>query len=232
MSSKENQAPSMSVEEMRELASQLGNPSGNKGIEVGNMMNETNISMTRKAIGKLGIRDHDTILELGHGNGHHIKELLDGAKNLKYQGLDISTLMTTEAASYCLNNNLESQTKFQLYDGVNVPFADNSFDKIFTVNTIYFWNDSLHLLNELHRVLKPDGICCIAFVDERTMNTLPFTAYGFTKYNKESFTSLVARSSFRQQELELQTEMIKTKFGSMMERNYYAAVLARNEQRN
>src|SRR5688572_11881351 len=139
MDKKENPSPtsSMSVEEMKELASQLRNPSGAKGIEVADMMNHTNISMTLNTIDELDIRDAQKILELGHGNGHHIGHLFSKANGATYFGLDISELMMHEAIAYCKKSGFDKQTYFQQYDGRKIPYSHNHFDCIFTVNTIY-----------------------------------------------------------------------------------------------
>ncbi|CAM4142831.1 MULTISPECIES: class I SAM-dependent methyltransferase [Flavobacterium] len=83
----------LSKEDYKELASQLRNPSGENGTEMGHVMNETNMTMTKETISNLSLVDNDIVLELGHGNGHHIKDLLTQATNLSYIGLDISPLM-------------------------------------------------------------------------------------------------------------------------------------------
>ena len=217
----------MSVQELKDLASQLGKPEGEKGIQIGHMMNETNNSMILKTLEHLWIRDNDRILELGHGNANHLQELLNRAENLQYSGIDISELMKQEAKKYSIENGLDKKADFQLYDGTNIPFADNSFDKIFTVNTIYFWQQPVQLLNELNRVLKPSGILCITLVDEDSMSQLPFTAYGFTKYTDQLFKALVEKSVFKLAIMKPFSEMIKSKLLGEMERKFWIMELSK-----
>ena len=38
-----------------------------------------------------------------------------------------------------------------------LPFADNAFDKIITVESFYFWPDPAENLKEVYRVLKEQG---------------------------------------------------------------------------
>src|SRR5690349_17554031 len=128
------------------------------------MMNKSNIPMIRKTMEHASVKDNEYLLELGHGNGNHLAELFGLAGNVYYDGLDISELMKRESEKYCLEHKLDKNAKFHLYDGVHIPFPENRFDKIFTLNTIYFWQDPEVLLNELHRVLKPAGTLSIAFV--------------------------------------------------------------------
>lgn len=218
----------MSKAELKELAAQLAKPEGANGIEVAVMMNNTNISMTRKTFEHLDLKDDDVILELGHGNGNHLKELLSLAQNLRYIGLDISELMKEEALTYSLAQGLDSQSEFKLYDGVFVPLASESVDRIFTVNTIYFWTEAEVLLSELLRVLKPNGSLHITFVKAETMNNMPFTEFGFKKYSEESFQALAQKSSASKIALSHYTEFIKTKSFGNIERKFIVANLSKN----
>ena len=75
---------SFTSEQLKELATQLSKPSGEQGIEVANMMHDSNLGMTISTANALNISDNDSILELGHGNGKHIAQILDQAKNTTY----------------------------------------------------------------------------------------------------------------------------------------------------
>lgn len=148
----------MEKEQLAALASQLSHPSGEKGLEIAEMMNETNSGMTKNAISNLNLTSGDTVLELGHGNAGHLNFLYSICENIHYTGLEISTLMNQEAQR--LNKSFIDNQKaaFILYDGKQIPIADNQFNKSFTVNTLYFWQDPLAMLSELSRVLKPKAL--------------------------------------------------------------------------
>jgi len=169
----------MKQEELQAIASQLKNPSGEKGIEMGNMMNETNINMTRHSIQNLNISKENKILELGHGNAGHVEFLFEQVEKLKYYGLEMSELMFQEARQINRNFVSQKQAFFSLYDGNIIPFEEESFDKIFTVNTIYFWQEPEKLLLEIYRVLKSNGNFCLTFAEEDFMKKLPFTQFEF-----------------------------------------------------
>ncbi len=217
----------MSKSELKELAKQLGNPAGEYGTQIGTMMNETNVSMIRKTFEFFAPKDNDCILELGHGNAHHLKELYGLASNLRYTGLDISKLMKKEAEAYCKESGLQATSTFHLYDGITIPLETNSFDKIFTVNTLYFWTDPMKLMGELYRVLKPNGLLSVTFVHEETMNQMPFTEYGFTKYDDVKFKNLLVDYPFHSVELNLQSEFIKSEFFGQIERKFFVASLVK-----
>lgn len=217
----------MKEEELQAIASQLKHPSGEKGIEMGNMMNETNINMTKHSIQNLNISKENTILELGHGNGGHVEFLFEQADNLKYYGLEMSELMFQEARQTNRNFVSQKQAFFSLYDGNIIPFENESFDKIYTVNTIYFWQEPEKLLLEIYRVLKSNGNFCLTFAEEDFMKTLPFTQFEFKLYSTEKAEELIGKSSFKIVYKETRIEKIKSKTGELVDRAFTTIVLER-----
>ena len=211
--------------QLAEVASQLSCPSGTGGVEMAGEMHKTNISMTLKAIETMTIADNDVFLELGHGNAAHLNKILEAAQNVSYQGLDISELMNEEAQKLNEKFVQNKQASFQLYDGTNLPYADATFSKIMTVNTLYFWQEPAKLLSELYRVLKPKGRLSIAFTQKESMERLPFTKYGFTMYDTEKVKGLVAATDFKIADIANQYEKVKSKLNKLTERNFTVITL-------
>jgi ubiquinone/menaquinone biosynthesis C-methylase UbiE len=126
-----------------------------------------------------------------------------------------------------INRNFVSQKQafFSLYDGNIIPFEDESFDKIFTVNTIYFWQKPEKMLLEIYRVLKQNGNFCVTFAQEDFMKQLPFTQFEFELYNTEKAQQLIEKTPFKIVYTESQTEKIKSKTGELMDRVFTTIVL-------
>ncbi|KFF26282.1 class I SAM-dependent methyltransferase [Chryseobacterium vrystaatense] len=202
----------MEKDELKILAQNLANPQGEKGIEIGEMMNATNISMTLESIKTLLIEDDEHILEIGHGNAAHLKNILSRAQNLKYTGVDISETMYNEARK--LNKKFEGQADFVLYEGKKLPFEDKAFDKIFTVNTVYFWENPVEFLNEIYRVLKKEGTFVLTFGQREFMEKLPFTEYDFTLYSNSEMEEIVSESQFKRMKISEKEEDIPSKSGN------------------
>lgn len=183
--------------DFEKIAAQLACPSGEDGVDVGNRMNESNGEMTLHAIDLLELVNGDEILELGPGNAKFARHAIQKAANVKYVGADISEVMIAEARKLNSTFCKDGAASFYLIDDNNLPFSDERFKKIFTVNTLYFWKNPLKQLEELYRVLKPSGVLCIAIRSKDFMETLPFTKYGFTLYSAEEGTKLFKQSSFK-----------------------------------
>jgi SAM-dependent methyltransferase len=83
-----------------------------------------------------------------------------------------------------------------------LPFAEHTFDKICTVNTIYFWDEPLASLQEIKRVLKNDGRLVIGIRSADKMKQLPVTQYNFRLYNPEAVRDLLVEAGFNRISIE------------------------------
>lgn len=209
----------MEKDELKILAQNLANPQGEKGIEIGEMMNATNIGMISESIKALLIEDDEYILEIGHGNAGHLKSIFNKAKNIRYTGIDISETIHNEAKN--LNKEFKEQANFVLYEGKKIPFDNKTFDKIFTVNTVYFWEEPVGFLNEIYRILKDNGTFVLTFGQRDFMKKLPFTKYNFTLYDNDEMEQLISKSHFKRMKIsEKEEEVISKTDGEKMKRFY------------
>jgi ubiquinone/menaquinone biosynthesis C-methylase UbiE len=167
------------------VAAQLRKPEGEYALTIAEKMNESNLLLNTYTIEALDITEGDSILEIGMGNGYFVKQIVESDTNVIYSGCDYSPAMIEE--SIRLNQDLVDQSvaQFHLADAHDLPFPDSSFTKIFTVNTIYFWEDVGAVLAEFSRLLKSGGILTIAVRPKEVMQQYPFTQYGFTMYSRE-----------------------------------------------
>jgi ubiquinone/menaquinone biosynthesis C-methylase UbiE len=215
----------MEENDLKLLSEQLMNPSGERGVEVANMMNETNIGMTYNSINNLSLKEGEELLEIGHGNAGHLQQLLAKAKNLIYKGVDISELMIQEATRINAVFVENKTAAFVLYDGQNIPFQDNTFDAVFTVNTLYFWENPQAFLKEIERVMKPGGRFSLTFAEASFMEKLPFTKFTFKLYNLNQVVDLVNQTGLEIEKTDIQKEEVKSKTGEMVERQFVTVLI-------
>lgn len=214
----------MNDNELKDLASQLKNPHGKKGIEIADMMYQSNLPMIQHCVSMLGVKNNEKILELGYGNARHLLDVFDGL-NIDYTGLDISTLMKQEAIKFYQNCDKFSHVKFLLYDGKQIPFDDDTFDKIITVNTLYFWENPKEFFKELYRVLKMGGKLIITFIEKDFLDTLPFAQYSFNSYNREILEQIINPNNFKIFNYQTQSDNIMSKTGKSITRVFSSILL-------
>lgn len=216
----------MSEEDLQSIASQLSKPDGEAGIQMGEMMNATNIAMTTDCINQLNLKDNDSVLELGHGNCGHLNYFLSKANDLNYTGLEISSLMSEEAKK--INHQfLQKDVQFLLYDGMKLPFEDSQFDAVFTVNTIYFWKETQEFFKEIYRVLDANGKLLITMADKSFMTNLPFTKYVFALYEVDEVQNLAEEAGFKLTEIKENTDEVRSKAGDLVTRKFYTLTLGK-----
>ncbi|AWH86483.1 class I SAM-dependent methyltransferase [Flavobacterium album] len=213
----ENKRPQLSETELQELAAQLRCPNGEDGLKVGEMMNFTNSNMIAKAIESLHLTDGDDVLEIGPGNGMHVKEIIYSGEEINYRGIDISPDMVKEAQK---RNKGLSAVAFQLADGETIPYGESRFDKVLTTNTIYFWKDPQAYASEIARVLKPGGMVSIGFIPKSTMQHIPFAKYGFTLYDVETVKGLMATAGLEAISAVTEKEFVTGGSGQQIEREF------------
>lgn len=210
----------LSEEQLIELAQQLRNPSGENGISTGIKMNNTNSNMIHCTLETLRIADNETILEIGPGNAQHLGQLMSVSKNIQYYGIDVSETMITEAIRINAPFISSSKASFLHSDGKLIPFPKNTFDKIFTVNTIYFWENPTQYMAEIIRVLIPGGTFSLAFVDKESMERMPFTQHGFQLYDLERINTFLSPFKFSNKQIVKQKEFVNSVDGTKIEREF------------
>ena len=178
------------------IAKQFGNPAGFGGKMATFVMNCINRKQYKATINCLSVCENDVILDIGFGNGFFIKQLLK-EKPMKIIGIEISEDMILSATK--LNQNAVNKGIVELLqaDIQKLPFADNFFDKIYTINTVYFWQDIHIAFAEIKRVLKPDGLFINTVYTKNHLEKLIITKYNFSKYDVNELERLTVESGFK-----------------------------------
>jgi ubiquinone/menaquinone biosynthesis C-methylase UbiE len=111
----------------------------------------------RSYLGFLEVKPGDSVLETSVGTGLNFKYLVPG---VKLAGLDLSP----EMLANCQANLRRWQLEADLFLGnaESLPFADSSFDVVFHVGGINFFNDRGKAIREMIRVAKPGSRILIA----------------------------------------------------------------------
>jgi SAM-dependent methyltransferase len=102
------------------------------------------------------LKDGDKVLDIGCGKAFLLYELTQVVPGLKVHGLDISEYGLAQAKE-------EISARLKLGDCVSLPWEDNSFDFVFSINT--FHNLEIYslekALKEMQRVSKSKAWLCV-----------------------------------------------------------------------
>lgn len=113
----------------------------------------------RRIIEELNPQDKDRILDVGCGDGFYLHLLSNLGLKLKLTGADFDPNALSSA-----RKNLKGKRipLFEVDLMKNLPFSDNSFDKVVMSEVAEHLPDDIKGLKEVYRVLKPGGILCIS----------------------------------------------------------------------
>ncbi len=110
---------------------------------------------------KFKLASGDRILDLGCGEGRHVITAYM-LENIESIGVDLShkDLSTTleRFEEFKENDNTDKELMVSQANGLSLPFADHSFDKVICSEVLEHIPDYLGVLKEIRRVLKPGGI--------------------------------------------------------------------------
>lgn len=125
----------------------------------GEEMEQHHISITQQTLALMGLKHGERVLDLGCGAGwatRLLAQLVSGGGERPGQvvGLDVSDEMVRRArgASTQYDNIL-----FVVGSAQQIPWEENFFDKVLSVESFYYYGDQDGALDELFRVLAPRG---------------------------------------------------------------------------
>jgi arsenite methyltransferase len=125
----------------------------------GEKMERHHLDITEKTIGVMDLRPGERVLDLGCGSGWATRLLArlvsDGPEGFgQVVGVDISDEMIRQAraASKEFENIL-----YVWGSALQIPWEENFFDKVLSVESFYYYPDQDRALAELFRVMAPRG---------------------------------------------------------------------------
>ena len=177
------------------IGSQFGNPHGFVGKICCIIMNVINKAMYRNAVALMQIEDNDKVLDIGYGNGY-LLQLIYKKYKVDMYGIDISEDMRVQATNRNRQAASNGQLHLQLGDCCSLLYEDNMFSNITSVNTVYFWKDTIKGLSEIKRVLKPGKSFYNVVYTKEWLDTLSYTKKGFKKFEAKQLVELGIQAGF------------------------------------
>jgi len=110
----------------------------------------------------VGLRNGMSVLDLGCGSGRCASQLGKKLPAVNYIGIDILQRLLDYAATKC-----PSHFRFICHHGVDIPLSDRTIDvaAAFSLFTHLQHEETFCYLQELRRVLKPNGILVASFLE-------------------------------------------------------------------
>jgi ubiquinone/menaquinone biosynthesis C-methylase UbiE len=120
----------------------------------GDAMEDHHSDITDQTLGLMDFKPTDRVLDLGCGTGWASRRLARMVPEGEVVGIDVADemLRRAEQASSGIAN-----VRYLWGSAEKIPAADNSFDKVLSVESFYYYADQGKALDELRRVIAPGG---------------------------------------------------------------------------
>ncbi len=160
------------------IAQQSSHPSGLLGRWIARIMWYETVHENERTLDLLEIEPSHRVLEIGFGPGRALARALALARNGHVSGVEVSSEMLDQARARHPAELREGRIDLQRVLDPRLPYRDATFDRAYSVHTIYFWRDAVPRLREIRRVLRPGGRFVLAFrYGEEAVANLPAEVY-------------------------------------------------------
>ncbi len=177
------------------IGQQFGNPHGVVGFFFCKLMNIINRSMYKETVSLLVLSREQALLDIGYGNGY-LLHLADRKFNCRLYGIDISEDMKTLAQKRNKRADKQGRLNLEIGDCCNLQFENEKFDAVSSINTVYFWPDTVKGLSEIKRCLQSGGIFINVVYTKEWLDALKYTEKGFKKFEPEELIELGKEAGF------------------------------------
>ncbi|GER91037.1 hypothetical protein KDW_51990 [Dictyobacter vulcani] len=158
------------IEDVFGVGESYGHPAGWKGMIAGKLMAKQHYPENQWTVELLQLQGNEQVLEVGFGPGIAIQAAAALLTTGKITGVDISKAMMREARRRNAQAVRVGRVELLPGNAYALPFADSTFDKIYSIHVIYvwWWNQPQQVLAEVYRVLKPGGLFCVTFLSRES----------------------------------------------------------------
>ena len=188
------------------IAQQLRQPHGAFAKTIAARMNESNRNLYKLVLQHLQLDTGDQVLEIGFGNGHFFKEILNKAERLKLYGIDFASAMVKAARKDNSDLIRQGLLDVQMGSSDQLPYAAGLFDAVLCINVIYFWDKPFAHLQEIGRVMKPGARFYVGIRTKEIMEKLPFVTPLFKLRGAEEIQLIFGECGFELIQIQEETE--------------------------
>jgi ubiquinone/menaquinone biosynthesis C-methylase UbiE len=188
------------------VSKQFGKPSGMFGRMIEKRMSKRTAGDAKWTVSLLDIQPRSRVLEIGFGGGFSTELASEEASEGFVAGIDHSATMVQVARERNADAIKAGRMELNHGDAASVLYPDDSFEIVFSIHSIYFWNDPVECLRGFRRVLKPGGLLAITIQPKSRWGKEQIGSPGMTLFFADQVAELFSSAGFRKVRTESHTE--------------------------
>ena len=188
------------------ISNQFGKPGGWLGRMIEKRMSKRTAIDAEWTVSLLNIQPKSKILEIGFGGGVSTQLASKYATQGFVAGIDHSITMVQVARKRNADAIKTGRMELNQGDAASVPYPDESFDIVFSLHSIYFWDNPVECLKGFRRVLKPDGLLAITIQPKNKWGREQIDSPGMTLFFGNEIGEMFSSAGFQNVRTESSTE--------------------------
>jgi ubiquinone/menaquinone biosynthesis C-methylase UbiE len=182
-------------------ARQLANPDSLFSRILAPLWNRRNAALNDAAYRLLEPVPGDRILDIGFGGGYLLARVSAMPGIELAAGVDHSAALVERARA-----RFGGRVTLKCAPAEALPFPDGTFNKVVSVNSIFYWEDAPRALQEIYRALAPGGRLALVFTERESLQEKEFSHYGVQAYTGEEVSALLQAAGFTDIRFNLQAD--------------------------
>lgn len=130
-------------------------PQGDMGRDVLDHMNESHGPLTEWGFSHLLFGD--SVLDVGCGGGNALRLAMHKNPGAQFFGIDFSDISIEKTTAFNGEAVMSGRLILKQASVSSLPFEDDLFDTVYSVESYFFWPDLPHDMKEICRVMKKGG---------------------------------------------------------------------------
>lgn len=180
------------------FSNQARKPSGFFGrYIVSRMFENGNAVLNTFVFETMDLRKDDIVLEIGFGPGKLIHRMAGVTESGRIDGVDFSDAMHTVARKRNLADIRNERVALIKGDFDKMDFQPAAYNKICSVNTIYFWPDPAKTADRIYTLLKPGGRLVLGLKIKKELEKQSLSREVFHLYESDEILNILTGCRFR-----------------------------------
>jgi ubiquinone/menaquinone biosynthesis C-methylase UbiE len=181
----------------RFIAKQLRSPSNIFGkLVMAPLWNRRNVALNEAALEALDLLSNDRVLEVGFGGGYLLGRMASIVARGFLAGVDASRAMVDFSKGRY--RSLIKSGRLELNYGIaeSLPYPSGHFNKVCTINSLFYFADAQKAMSEIYRVLESDGRVVVCLTCKPWIENKSFAGQEMVLYEDDEVLQMLELAGF------------------------------------